>query len=65
MLNAGDEFFNAAELDSALVLSEEAISIYQILNYQGGIAYGLGNIGLIYAEQGKKQAGRKKHPGGH
>ena len=51
-LNLGDEYFNYGELDSALFYFEESQLIYQDLDYTIGVAYSLGNIGLVYAKQG-------------
>ena len=51
-LNLGDEYFNYGELDSALFYFEASQLIYQDLDYTIGVAYSLGNIGLVYAKQG-------------
>ena len=53
LLNAGDGFFNQQELDSAMVYFKESQKIFTALNYEIGIAYNLGNIGMVYADQGK------------
>ena len=53
LLNAGDEYFNAKKYDSALVYFEESGLIFKKVNYLIGTAYNLGNVGMVYAEQGK------------
>ncbi|MEM9299907.1 MAG: tetratricopeptide repeat-containing sensor histidine kinase, partial [Bacteroidota bacterium] len=53
LMNAGDEYFNADKLDSALLLFEESGQIFSLLDYPVGNAYNLGNIGLVYAKQNK------------
>lgn len=55
LLNAGDEYFNAESYDSAMNLFYESSMIFKRLNYQIGSAYNLGNIGMVYAKQGKVQ----------
>ena len=52
LLNAGDEYFNKGDLDSALVYFERSGEIFQAMDYKLGLAYNLGNIGLVYAEKG-------------
>ncbi len=51
LLNAGDDHFLAGQLDSAIVYTEESIVIFEKIDYPIGQAYGLGNLGMIYAEQ--------------
>jgi class 3 adenylate cyclase len=53
LLNAGDEYFNYGALDTALFYFQESETIFRALNYEIGIAYNLGNVGLVYAEQNK------------
>lgn len=55
LLNAGDEAFNNNHLDAALEYFEEAGLIYRNNNYLLGTAYNMGNIGMVYAEQGKDE----------
>jgi class 3 adenylate cyclase len=55
LLNAGDDYFNAGELDSALAYSKESESIFKNLDYNIGVAYSTGNIGMINAELGNHQ----------
>ena len=52
LLNAGDEFFNYDELDSALVYFKESGEIFNALDYKSGVAYNLGNMGLVLAKMG-------------
>ena len=52
LLNAGDEYFNYDQLDSALVYFAESGAIFNNVNYEIGKAYNLGNIGLVYAQKG-------------
>ena len=53
LLNAGDSSFKANKYDQALDYFEESGLIFRELNYSIGIAYNLGNKGMVYAEQGK------------
>jgi class 3 adenylate cyclase len=52
LLNAGDEYINFGKLDSALIYTLEAESIFGRINYPLGEAYALGNMGMIYAMMG-------------
>ncbi len=49
--NAGDEYFNYGKLDSALAYFQQAEAIFQAKDYEIGVAYSLGSIGMVYAEQ--------------
>lgn len=53
LLNAGDMYFNIEKYDAALKNFEEAGSIFEKTNYLSGMAYNVGNVGMVYAEQGK------------
>jgi class 3 adenylate cyclase len=53
LLNAGDAYFYTKKLDSALIYNSESASIFKNLDYLAGTAYAQGNMGMIYAEQGK------------
>ena len=55
LLNAGDEAFNAQKYDMALRYFEESGILFKNVNYLIGNAYNKGNIGMVYAEQGKHQ----------
>lgn len=50
LLNIGDEYFNHNDLDSALTYLLESKNIFQLKKYEIGVAYALGNIGLVYAK---------------
>ncbi len=60
LLNAGDEYIHHKEYDSALVNFEESGRIFSKIKYQIGTAYNLGNIGMVYAEQGKNAQAEAK-----
>ncbi len=51
-LNLGDEYYNQNKLDSALYYFHESGRIFKEKNYEIGVAYNLGNVGLVYAEMG-------------
>ncbi len=53
LLNAGDDAFNNENFEKALLYFEESGFIFKNQNYLIGSAYNLGNIGMVYAEQGK------------
>jgi class 3 adenylate cyclase len=53
LLNAGDEYFNYGILDSALTFFAESGEIFNAVNYELGVAYNLGNTGLVYAKMGE------------
>lgn len=55
LLNAGDEYSNSRQYSKALNYFKESGEIFDILDYNMGKAYNLGNIGMVYAEQGKDQ----------
>lgn len=59
LLNAGDEYFNSGDLDSALILTNESVLIFKNLDYPIGRAYSLGNLGMIYAEEGHDSLAEK------
>ena len=54
ILNAGDAFLKFKEYDSAMVYFRESGKIFEQENYPTGKAYNLGNIGMVYANTGKK-----------
>lgn len=58
LLNAGDEYFNNGELDTALKYFKESEVIFSAKDHKTGIAYNIGNEGLVYAEQGKDKLAR-------
>lgn len=53
LLNAGDEAFYSENYDTALKYFQESGRIFREQNYTIGIVYNLGNVGMVYAEQGK------------
>ena len=53
LLNAGDDAFLNKQFDKALDYFKEAGIIYEKIDFKIGTAYNLGNIGMVYAEQGK------------
>jgi class 3 adenylate cyclase len=53
ILNAGDELRETANYDSALIYFNESKKIFEKKNYLIGVAYSLGNTGMVYAAQGK------------
>ncbi len=53
LLNAGDAYFYDKVFDSALIYNQESAVIFKKLDYLAGTAYAQGNMGMIYAEQGK------------
>lgn len=55
LLNAGDGAFNAEKYDRALQYFEESGKIFRKIDYPLGIAYNLGNVGMVYAVQGKDE----------
>lgn len=59
ILNAGDEFLNTANYDSALIYFRESGKIFEKVNYLAGKAYNLGNIGMVYANTGENNLAEK------
>jgi len=59
LLNAGDDYFNNKKYDEALKNFEESGIIFRKKNYLQGTAYNLGNVGMVYAEQGKDELAKK------
>jgi class 3 adenylate cyclase len=57
--NAGDEFLNHKNYDSALLYFNESTIISEKANYLVGKAYSLGNIGMVYANIGKNNLAEK------
>ncbi len=57
--NAGDEFLNHKNYDSALVYFRESGVIFEKVNYLIGKAYSLGNIGMVYANIGENRLAEK------
>ncbi|CAN5677236.1 hypothetical protein BH10BAC2_BH10BAC2_02770 [soil metagenome] len=57
--NAGDEFLNNSDYDSALLYFKESKMIFDKVDYLTGKAYSLGNIGMVYANTGEKNLAEK------
>lgn len=55
LLNSGDEYYNSKQYDKALLNFEESRTIFELENYPVGKAYTIGNIGMVYAKQGKDE----------
>ncbi len=53
IMNAGDALLTNKEYDSALVYFKESGALFEKKNYLVGKAYNLGNIGMVYANQGQ------------
>ena len=52
LINAGDEAFKNEQFNLALQYFEESGQLFRQNNYLIGTAYNLGNVGMVYAEQG-------------
>lgn len=59
LLNAGDEYFKNKKYDLALKRFEESGNIFKKVDYLIGTAYTLGNIGMVYAKQGKDELAKE------
>lgn len=59
LLNAGDDSFRNKKYDKALVYFNESGALFKKADYLIGTAYNLGNIGKVYAEQGKDKLAMK------
>ena len=59
ILNAGEEFRTSKVYDSALLYFGEAKKIYEKKKYPIGIAYALGNIGMVYGSLGNNTLAEK------
>lgn len=58
LLNAGDEYFNVGKYDEAMTYFYESSLISNKIDFKSGAAYNLGNIGMVYAKQGKHKLAR-------
>lgn len=58
-LNLGDEYYNQKKLDSALYYFTESGKLFKELEYDEGVAYNLGNVGLVLAEKGEYDQAEK------
>ena len=59
IMNAGDDLMNTKKYDSALVYFKESGEIFEQVDYIIGKAYNLGNIGMVYANQGSNDLAEK------
>ncbi|QED37930.1 tetratricopeptide repeat protein [Antarcticibacterium arcticum] len=59
LLNVGDESFNSGDYDEALEYFSESGLIFKAIDYPLGRAYNLGNVGMVYAAQGKHTLAKK------
>lgn len=59
LLNSGDEYFNTKKYNFALKNYKESGLLFKNAEYSIGIAYNLGNIGMINAEQGDHLLAKK------
>lgn len=58
-LNLGYEFYRADKQDSALLNTSRANDLFLTIEYQTGVLYSLGNIGLVYAKMGDHDRGER------
>jgi len=59
IMNAGDDLMSNKKYDSALVYFKESGEIFEQVDYIIGKAYNLGNIGMVYANQGRNDLAEK------
>lgn len=59
-LNLGDEYYNQKKLDAALYYFNESGKLFKAAKYEIGVAYNLGNVGLVYAEKGQNIIAEEK-----
>lgn len=59
ILNAGDEYRISELYDSAFVYFSESEIIFEKLDYKIGMAYSLGNIGMVYEKLGENDLAEK------
>ncbi len=55
LLNAGDAYYYSKKYDSALLYNKEAAKLYKDLKYKSGMAYTLGNTGMVFAALGNNK----------
>lgn len=55
LYNAGDEAFNNQDYGTALAYFEESGALFLKEDYKPGLAYNLGSMGMVYAEQGQHE----------
>ncbi len=59
ILNAGEEYRLSQSYDTAYMYFEESRNIFQKISYIIGMAYSIGNIGMVYANTGKNNLAEK------
>ncbi|HSJ12565.1 MAG TPA: adenylate/guanylate cyclase domain-containing protein [Gillisia sp.] len=59
LLNAGDDSFSSKKYEEALEYYSESGRIFEKIDYPLGQAYNLGNVGMVYAAQGKNTLAKK------
>ena len=59
ILNAGEDLLNNNIYDSAFLFFNESRLIFERIKYPIGIAYSLGNIGIVYANTGENNLAEK------
>ena len=59
LLNAGDDSFNSENYDEALEYYSESGLIFEAIDYPLGQGFNLGNVGMVYAAQGKQTLAKK------
>lgn len=59
VFNIGDEFLSMNILDSARSYNEQALKLFQSIEYKIGEAYCLGNQGILLAKLGQEQQAEK------
>ncbi|ARV07946.1 hypothetical protein BTO04_00965 [Polaribacter sp. SA4-10] len=59
-LNLGDEYYNQNKLDAALYHFNKSGKLFKATKYEIGVAYNLGNVGLVYAEKGENIVAEEK-----
>ena len=55
LFNAGDEYLKNKQVDKAITYLKEAEEIFKELNFDYGLAYCLGTLGLAYAQIGRNE----------
>ncbi len=53
LLNLGSQYLDFNMVDTATIYLEESNNIFRLIDYEIGLAYNLGIIGLTYAKKGK------------
>lgn len=52
LFNLGDEYLNQDSLAPAITHFTESAQLFELVGYDIGVAYNLGNMGMVYARQG-------------